>query len=890
MWLILETLEDAEKSQLKMNEFQKDEKVQELKIQPIDYEKLNKLYFVPQKELSEISQNDVYLDEIENQNDLLKDQLLEASLTADIKNLVITSCMEIRNKDLHDEIERISKESNDVSFEVTQGLSKRIVELEKDLSKSEAKSIAFEIALQHKSRENNSLKTVQKENENFMASLQLENAHLKQTYKDLFESVQRSKVETNQCDEVKAKEDFDEIETRNIELEHRVASLIEENEHLKLTYKNLFDSIKKSRVQTKTSNVTQNEAENLKSQLFEFAETKFKNILGKIEFFKKKQLDISELNKGSGENVCDNAKCELQTKIVELEKVLTQQTKDFNDVKLELSNRTAKFEAYFEKLEKTKVVLERQLARKSVQTKFDKHSILGKPPADKLLINSQISKSWFTPKVDVQKSLSKPVTTQSLPKNEKDQLLKRIAYLESKLASQDIRSCQKEYHELRTSYNALKIATRALNHQVIDQDKGERLEIGKCNGRISPGKTQREPTFQVVLDALALTPCYSAFLTTVDVLEVYMHQFRDSIHKHDTSYRFRMDKKKKFYLNLETFRDIFQICPRVHGQDFDELPIDEVIMSFFKELGHTGEIKSLSGKTTGLDKLHLSRAQILWGMDDYLINTLIFVFTNEESQIYGAQLPESMTSPKMRESKAYKTYLGYSTGVTPPKKTRKFKEPASSKLTTVPTSPKEPTKKDTHNVSISKKNTPAKANRGNSSGSSGGADFKSEVPDESTAKSSDINEGTCVKPGVPDVSNADSFKSDNKLWGDSDDDNESEDNKIDIHDCSLFHSSKTKRDQLGKFNGKADEGFFVRYFVVSKAMNVFNKRTRIVEETLNIRFLENAPNVTGNGPDWLFNVDSLSKSMNYVPVIVENQTNGIAGKRDNIVAGQAKIR
>ncbi|GJT45265.1 RNA-directed DNA polymerase, eukaryota [Tanacetum coccineum] len=48
------TLEDAEKSQLKMNEFQKDEKVQELKIQQIDYKKLNKLYkdFVPQKELS----------------------------------------------------------------------------------------------------------------------------------------------------------------------------------------------------------------------------------------------------------------------------------------------------------------------------------------------------------------------------------------------------------------------------------------------------------------------------------------------------------------------------------------------------------------------------------------------------------------------------------------------------------------------------------------------------------------------------------------------------------------------------------------------------------------------------------------------------------------------
>ncbi|GKA43155.1 ribonuclease H-like domain-containing protein, partial [Tanacetum coccineum] len=96
------------------------------------------------------------------------------------------------------------------------------------------------------------------------------------------------------------------------------------------------------------------------------------------------------------------------------------------------------------------------------------------------------------------------------------------------------------------------------------------------------------------------------------------------------------------------------------------------------------------------------------------------------------------------------------------------------------------------------------------------------------------------------------------------------------------------RDHLGKFDGKADEGFFVRYSMVSKAIRVFNKRTRIVKETLNIRILENAPNVTGNGPDWLFDVDSLSKSMNYVPVIAENQTNGIAGKRDNIVAGQAK--
>ncbi|GKC27819.1 putative ribonuclease H-like domain-containing protein [Tanacetum coccineum] len=53
-------------------------------------------------------------------------------------------------------------------------------------------------------------------------------------------------------------------------------------------------------------------------------------------------------------------------------------------------------------------------------------------------------------------------------------------------------------------------------------------------------------------------------------------------------------------------------------------------------------------------------------------------------------------------------------------------------------------------------------------------------------------------------------------------------------------------DHLDKFDGKANEGYFVGYSVVSKAMRVFNKKTRIVEETLNIRFLKNTPNVKGS--------------------------------------------
>ncbi|GJW72420.1 hypothetical protein Tco_0129337 [Tanacetum coccineum] len=120
--------------------------------------------------------------------------------------------------------------------------------------------------------------------------------------------------------------------------------------------------------------------------------------------------------------------------------------------------------------------------------------------------------------------------------------------------------------------------------------KEKRLEIGKCNERLNPRNTQ--------------------------------------------NIRFKLS-----WMLLLSLRDILYFSPLqiVHGQDLDELPTDEVIVSFFKELGHTGEIKSitdvvvdqmhqpwrtfstiiyksLSRKTTGLDKLRLSRAQILWGM------------------------------------------------------------------------------------------------------------------------------------------------------------------------------------------------------------------------------------------------------------------------------------
>nr|GEV11715.1 hypothetical protein [Tanacetum cinerariifolium] len=91
-------------------------------------------------------------------------------------------------------------------------------------------------------------------------------------------------------------------------------------------------------------------------------------------------------------------------------------------------------------------------------------------------------------------------------------------------------------------------------------------------------------------------------------------------------------------------------------------------------------------------------------------------------------------------------------------------------------------------------------------------------------------------------------------------------------------------DPLGNFDGKADEGFLVGYFVNYKAFRVFNSRARIVQETLHINFLENKPNVAGIGSKWLFDIDTLTMSMNYEPVVTGNQPNDNAGIKENLNA------
>nr|GEU90251.1 hypothetical protein [Tanacetum cinerariifolium] len=76
-------------------------------------------------------------------------------------------------------------------------------------------------------------------------------------------------------------------------------------------------------------------------------------------------------------------------------------------------------------------------------------------------------------------------------------------------------------------------------------------------------------------------------------------------------------------------------------------------------------------------------------------------------------------------------------------------------------------------------------------------------------------------------------------------------------------------DHLENFDGKSNEEFFVGYSTNSKAFRVYNTKTRKVEENLHINFLKNKPIIAGDRPKWLLDIDAITKSMNYVPVIAD---------------------
>nr|GFB71536.1 retrovirus-related Pol polyprotein from transposon TNT 1-94 [Tanacetum cinerariifolium] len=93
-------------------------------------------------------------------------------------------------------------------------------------------------------------------------------------------------------------------------------------------------------------------------------------------------------------------------------------------------------------------------------------------------------------------------------------------------------------------------------------------------------------------------------------------------------------------------------------------------------------------------------------------------------------------------------------------------------------------------------------------------------------------------------------------------------------------------DHLGKFEGKANDDFLVGYAAHSKAYRVYNLSSKNVKETLNLRYLEDKPNVQGLGQEWYFDLDYLTDSLGYTrfktnPPVGTHDTNIIAGTQDD---------
>nr|GEZ74098.1 hypothetical protein [Tanacetum cinerariifolium] len=270
----------------------------------------------------------------------------------------------------------------------------------------------------------------------------------------------------------------------------------------------------------------------------------------------------------------------------------------------------------------------------------------------------------------------------------------------------------------------------------------QRLRIGRSNFQLPSDIQSKESTLQVVYDVLRNSPIFRAFQVTADVPEIYMQEFWAMAKLYHTSIRFKLDTKKSI-LDLEAFREMLYISPRIPNQFFAELPNEEEILEFLRYLGHSHEIryltdvnvnkiyqpwrsfasvinKCLTGKSSGIDSFRLPHAQILWGL--YHCRNVDFAYLIWEDFVYQVEHKNTKRSNEMYylrftkviidhfmmrkasisrrnrinwhyvrddvlNNKAYKEYYAYATGEAAPKQkaSARKKKGDSASSTTPPT-------------------------------------------------------------------------------------------------------------------------------------------------------------------------------------------------------------
>ncbi|GJW38502.1 hypothetical protein Tco_0064347 [Tanacetum coccineum] len=288
-----------------------------------------------------------------------------------------------------------------------------------------------------------------------------------------------------------------------------------------------------------------------------------------------------------------------------------------------------------------------------------------------------------------------------------------------------------------------------------------RLTIGKNNLRLSLDLKSKEPTLQVVYDVLKHTPFYKAFQITSDVPEIYIAMLK--------------------------------ICPKLPDQQFKEPPFEEEILTFLKDLGHSGEIKEDFVYQVENKNFKRSNEMYYPRFTKVIIN---FFMTKDpliprRNRLYGAILLDELTNEAIKDSESYKEYYAIASGAEPPKTKAsvKKKQDGSDKTKTPPTA------KGKRLKTLAKVAKPAKQKQPAKSSKAKGAD-----------------EGTSGKLGVPDVL---TYESDDEQisWKSSDEEDDDEvvmsedadDNDDDVDDAEN-QDDDGQDDDGQEYHRKDDEG------------------------------------------------------------------------------------
>nr|GEZ14291.1 hypothetical protein [Tanacetum cinerariifolium] len=322
----------------------------------------------------------------------------------------------------------------------------------------------------------------------------------------------------------------------------------------------------------------------------------------------------------------------------------------------------------------------------------------------------------------------------------------------------------------------------AMNEALVPT--AQRLKIGRSNFRLLSDIKSKESTLQLVYDVLHRCPFFNALL---------------------------MDTKK-YIIDLESFRDILHICPRVPGQLFADPPFEEEIFAFIHFLGHSAAIrmltdvninklyqpwrsfaalinKCLTEKSSGYDSLRLSQAQILWGL--YHKWNIDYAYLMWEDFIYQVEHKNQTKSNEMYYPR-FKKAIIYQFMSKDPSNPRRNKvnwrtKSSSDTSITPPTTaaslrPKASTKgKQTSKASKAKSISPlSEVAMTEAQQLKLVLKRRKQQTNISQPSGSDADKGTGSKPGVPDVPTDESEEE--LSWNSTDDEGDNNEGKDDDGD------------------------------------------------------------------------------------------------------------